>query len=514
MPFNPFSRSKNDDTPPDNKTDDILGDLPRGEKGRNQHHDFQSFGYFEEPEVLAEIGFSDHAGDNFLGIIGGQSELVPRRDGGMEYKTTGGVPVGCRDDRHRTVIAGSRSGKGRSVIIPELLTYGGSAIVVDLKGENADRTAIYRAETLKQNVHVLDPFGITHSDLEAYRATFNPLTTLTHDNKNVAEDAARIAEALIVSTNEKDAHWDTSARMFIEGVILHVTLGSFKEERRTLATVAELLSGSIHELLDDMGQTMTRAVKAAAIAMEEKTEKERDIILSTIRKNLQFITYGSMEKCLSSHSFNLSELKSKPTTIYLVLPSRYMGITKQWLRLFVNLTLAEVETNPVKPEYPVQMIIDEMPMLGKMEELERAIAFVAGYGLRITNIFQDLSQLRAIYGEERSETFIGNSGIIQIFGTVDMTTSKWVSEYLDQTTILVRNEGVPSISGSEQGISGISYSSTNQQLMTPAEVRRYFARGDHYNRQLVLIPGELPYILQRANYDQYELFDGRYTERD
>ena len=73
---------------------------------------------------------------------------------------------------------------------------------------------------------------------------------------------------------------------------------------------------------------------------------------------------------------------------------------------------------------------------------------------------------------------------------------------------------MPTLSGSESGNSGISYRQNVQPLMSASEVRRFFARSDRYNRQLVLIPGELPYIMSRANFDQHPLFAGRYTERE
>ena len=59
------------------------------------------------------------------------------------------------DDRHLVTLAGSRAGKGRSLIIPNLLSYPGSVVCIDPKGENAAVTARYRREVLGQEVVVL-----------------------------------------------------------------------------------------------------------------------------------------------------------------------------------------------------------------------------------------------------------------------------------------------------------------------------------------------------------------------
>jgi len=166
-----FGRSKqNDDIPPEKPSSDrIFNDLPRGVERRPHHENHRPHQYFETAEELAKIGFRDHSGDNFLGIIGGTTEQIEYENGFKEWKTTGGIPVGSIDDRHRTLVAGSRSGKGRSVIVPELLTYAGSMIVIDPKGENAGITANYRADELGQKVFIIDPFQVTPKHCLDYR---------------------------------------------------------------------------------------------------------------------------------------------------------------------------------------------------------------------------------------------------------------------------------------------------------------------------------------------------------
>jgi type IV secretion system protein VirD4 len=497
--------------------DKILVDLPRGEEGRLRHESFLPRVYFEAPDELARIGFQENSADIYLGVVNGSTTPRQRPDGRYEYITAQGVPVGIRDDRHMTTVAGSRSGKGRSAIIPNLLTYGGSVLVIDPKGENASITATYRAETLGQKVFVLDPFGITALTCGKYRKRFNPLSLLLRlDNLTVIEDAALLADALVVPGGGEDTHWDESAKAFLEGLILHVATSSlFKDEERTLVTVADLLAGRIKpftELLADMldNESLDHHIIASARSMQEKADKELASVLSTARKNLRFLQYDSMRDVLSGHDFDLEGLLGDRMTVYLVLPAIRMGTCSQWLRLFINLTLAATENHSGKPKIPALMILDEFAVLGRMQELERAIGQIAGLGLRIWTILQDMGQLKALY-KDRWETFLGNSGVIQCFGNVDHFTSNWISRYLDKTTITVTDVNATTIDQKHKdGISGQSEKQQVQDLMTAAEVRRYFARDDRFNRQLVLIPGRRPFILQRAAYDQHSLFAGRF----
>lgn len=157
------------------------------------------------------------------------------------------IPIGLNDDRHFITIAGSRSGKGTSAIIPNLRLYKGSVICLDPKGENAVITAERRGKGnsfckgLEQKIFVIDPFGITKGLPDDMRASFNPLSLLRPDGDSVVEDAALIAEALVVSTDDKAAHPDESARNIITGIILHL-ITKCRRRKPTLLTQRQFLT--------------------------------------------------------------------------------------------------------------------------------------------------------------------------------------------------------------------------------------------------------------------------------
>jgi type IV secretion system protein VirD4 len=186
------------------------------------------------PDVLnkrAEPGgpLSYQSGRIFLGVTADQAKF----------------PVGWQDDRHIVTIAGSRAGKGRSAIIPNLLVYPGSIVCIDPKGENARKTAHFRAAAvegagLEQEVFVLDPFDSAGID-RVLLASFNPLADLDPDHDDIIERVGIIADSLVVPTDAKDAHWDESARSLIEAIILHVISSPDHLENRDLLRVRQLL---------------------------------------------------------------------------------------------------------------------------------------------------------------------------------------------------------------------------------------------------------------------------------
>ena len=132
-------------------------------------------------------------------------------------------------------------------LIGNLLFYRGSILATDPKAELANITAARRA-ALGQKVYVLDPFNYASDEIAKYRASYNPLSVLKIDSPTIIEDAGLIADAIVIQPpNQKDPHWDESAKNFIEGVILQVATDPQYEGRRTLVTVRELIKTALME---------------------------------------------------------------------------------------------------------------------------------------------------------------------------------------------------------------------------------------------------------------------------
>lgn len=460
----------------------------------------------------------------FLGVINGdvQASATLGRN-----QVQNGQAIGFGDDTHAVTIAGNRSGKGRSSIIPTLLSYAGSALVPDLKGELATITASARVAA-GHIVAIADPFDIVRGPARQWRARFNPLSILKAGSPTLIEDAGLIADALVVQGNTQDPHWDESARALIEGVVLFVATDQLFDGQRTLAVVRDLLAGQARAggqtgmdvLAEQMRANNARdhyvrqAIIDAAEDFFDKPDEERGSVLSNTRRHLRFLSYPQIRANVSGHDFDLSDLKptngGKPATIYLCLPAMRMGTCNRWFRLFVNLALAEMEKVQIKPNPPVLFCLDEFPVLGHMQALENAAGQVAGFGVKLWIIIQDIGQLKALY-KERWQTFIGNAGLLQMFGLNDLDTLEWISKRLGTTSLIVRNKSeVSDRDATSSGRLGASWSLQTQPLMTIDELAQLFGRFDPLCRQLVIVSGFDPIVLQRVNYDSHTLFSGRF----
>lgn len=377
------------------------------------------------------------------------------------------LPLHYTGERHLLTVAPTRAGKGVSVIIPNLKTYSGSALAIDPKGENAIATYDIRAGIGK--AYVLDPWGITGKPV----ACFNPLDMLTPDSPTLIEDALLIADALVTSEEGTTAFWADEARALIMGYLLHLATCPDEAGQRHLGRLRDMLVARPSEYAE-IGMAMARspvpAVVSAAGRFITKSENERSGLLSTAQRNTHFLDSPALRANLSSSSFRFADLKGeKPVSIYIVLPVDRLSTYSRWLRLLIALGIAELSRIPGKPQKPVWFVLDEFAQLGRLQIIEDGYGLMAGLGLQLHAIVQDLSQLQRLYGAGW-QTFIANAGVIQVFGTRDLHTAEYVSKMLGTTTRMVASYSSSTTSGSSSapgGGSGTTSSSSSSTSHAP-----------------------------------------------
>lgn len=435
--------------------------------------------------------------------------------GGIILGFRNGRGIGSKDNRHILTVAGSRGGKGVSLIVPNLLLYDGSVLAVDPKGELARITA--RARRQKgQKVVVLDPFG--ESGLASGR--FNPLDELDPDSKHVKDDAAQIADALIVA-NERDPHWTDSARILIKALILY-TLTLPKEDRH-LVTVWRLLAAThpkiielarraecnsraaLFLLLRDCTGKFDDTVAGTGANFGQMAEREQASVFSTALTQLEFLDSQKMEDVLQSSDVRLSELKTGKATIYLCLPATRMGTHARWLRVIINLALIAFERTKVKLDIPALVVLDEFAVLGHMKSVEVAAGLMAGFGVKLWVVLQDMTQIKRIY-KESWETFVGNAGVTTFWSNSDKTTLDYLSDKLGQTGVLLERKSDTTMSQRLGGATGTRDELRVQKLAASHELEEMLDRETH--RILVKAAGQSPVILQRIYYYEDKPFAG------
>ncbi len=408
-----------------------------------------------------------------------------------------GWKVGVRDDRHFITIATSRSGKGRSGIIPNQLTWPGSALVIDPKGQNAAITLQARKK-LGQSVFVVDPFHeLENVGLDAgIRFRFNPMAELRLDDLDIVEQCGQLADALVKPDPHADAFWLDSAKQLIAGLIAHVlTWPGIPDAERTLITVHRLLStvgDENSQVMIDMRQNsfVGGLPMRAAAQIDTLGDRAAGSVIGTAMEQTKWLDSLAMQDCLGSSEFTLADLKKRPTTVYLVLPPAYLNEHGRFLRLFVNLSL-KVASQGGKPKHSVLFVLDEFYALGTMSELAKSAGLLAGFGVKLWPIVQNLGQLKELY-PDNWETFLGNAGLWQVFACNDETTARYMSERLGHHIAWRKMKGADG--RMEWMPQGAAF------LRTSVEFARESSRES--GSQIVFQEGGSAFVLRRSPYDK------------
>jgi type IV secretion system protein VirD4 len=398
---------------------------------------------------------------------------------------------------HVLCFAPTRSGKGVGLVIPTLLTWPGSAIVHDIKGENWTLTAGFRSGFSR--TLLFDPTNLTS-------AHYNPLLEVRRGISEV-RDVQNIADILVDPEGglEKRNHWEKTSHALLVGAILHVL---YAEPDKTLAGVAGFLSDperTIEQTLDAMMATPHLGeagphpvVASAARELLNKSDNERSGVLSTAMSYLGLYrdpVIAEVTKCSDWRIADLVEGK-QPATLYLIVPPSDISRTKPLIRLILNQIgrrLTE-ELSPKAQRHRLLMMLDEFPALGRLDFFESALAFMAGYGLKSFLIAQSLNQIERAYG--KNNAILDNCHVRVAFATNDEGTAKRVSESLGTAT---EQRSMRNYAGHRLspwlGHLMISRSETSRPLLTQGEILQL-----PDTDEIVMLSGSPPIRAKKARY--------------
>lgn len=425
-----------------------------------------------------------------------------------------GVVLGRFDDdylrhdgpEHVLCFAPTRSGKGVGLVVPTLLTWPGSAIVHDIKGENWGLSAGWRARFGR--VLLFDP---TNTNSAAY----NPLLEVRRGAAEV-RDVQNVADILVDPEGalERRNHWEKTSHSLLVGAILHVL---YAEADKTLAGVANFLSDPKRPIETTLRAMMTTAhlgearphpvVASTARELLNKSENERSGVLSTAMSFLGLYRDPVVAQVTRRCDWRIDDLVSakKPATLYLVVPPSDISRTKPLVRLVLNQIgrrLTE-ELDAKGRRHRLLLMLDEFPALGRLDFFESALAFMAGYGLKSFLIAQSLNQIEKAYGPNNA--ILDNCHVRVSFATNDERTAKRVSDALGTATEIrdARNYAGHRLSP-WLGHLMVSRQETARPLLTPGEVMQLPP-----SDELVLVSGLAPIRATKARYFE----DRRLTKR-
>jgi type IV secretion system protein VirD4 len=431
------------------------------------------------------------------GLLGPDGVVLGRLDGAY-----------LRHDgpEHVLCFAPTRSGKGVGLVVPSLLTWPGSAIVHDIKGENWQLTAGLRSRFGR--VLLFDPTN-------AESAAYNPLIEVRRGEWEV-RDVQNVADVLVdpEGSLERRNHWEKTSHSLLVGAILHVL---YAEADKTLAGVASFLSDPRRPIETTLVAMMTTphlgkqgphpVVASAARELLNKSDNERSGVLSTAMSFLGLYRDPVVAQVTRRCDWRIADLVEgeKPASLYLVVPPSDISRTKPLIRLVLN-QIGRRLTEDLKAtdrRQRVLLMLDEFPALGRLDFFESALAFMAGYKLKSFLIAQSLNQIEKAYGANNA--ILDNCHVRVSFATNDERTAKRVSDALGTATEMraMKNYAGHRLSP-WLGHLMVSRQETARPLMTPGEVMQLPP-----DDEIVMVAGVPPICGKKARYFE----DRRLAER-
>ena len=409
---------------------------------------------------------------------------------------------------HVMAFAPTRSGKGVGLVVPTLLSWPGSAVIHDIKGENWQLTAGWR--TRFSHCLLFNP-------TDARSAAYNPLLEVRCGAHEV-RDVQNIADILVDPEGalERRNHWEKTSHALLVGAILHVL---YAGADKTLRGVANCLSDpacpfelTLERMMSTphLGSEPHPVVASAAREVLNKSDNERSGVLSTAMSFLGLYRDPTVAEVTSRCDWRIADLISAdhPVSLYLVVPPSDISRTKPLIRLILNqigrrLTESLDGSDGIARKHKLLLMLDEFPALGRLDFFESALAFMAGYGLRAFLIAQSLNQIDKAYGPNHS--ILDNCHVRIAFATNDERTAKRISDALGTATELraQRNYAGHRLAP-WLGHLMVSRQETARPLLTPGEVMQLPP-----DESLVMVAGHPPIKARKLRYFQ----DRNFTRR-
>lgn len=433
------------------------------------------------------------------------------------------------DPEHVLVMAPTRSGKGVGIIIPTLLAWEHSVIVTDIKGENWGKTSGFR----KKLGHKVIKFEPTAADRST--ACFNPFDEIRLKTPKEVADVQNISNILVDPQGKGDLdHWKLSAQSLMVGAILYLkyvepqkaSLGrliSFltsppeEEPDADIRRVLEIMRTTDHvdegdttliEIygVDGFNATRHPIICQTATEMLNKADEELASVVSTVTSILAVYRDPVLARNLGHSDFTIHDLMNHetPVALYLVVPPSDLDRMNPIFRLIVEMMVRRsIEKMEFKDgrevkayKHKMLLLLDEFPALGRLDTMERALAYIAGYGLKALLIVQSLNQLNKTYTENNS--IIDNCHIRIFFTPNDIKTPELIARMLGKRTEIVRND---STNNKDFFAHSQSTTQVGRELMKPEEIGLL-----KKNEELIFIAGFPPMKVRKIFYYEDQNF--------
>ncbi|MFV1493594.1 type IV secretory system conjugative DNA transfer family protein [Phaeobacter sp. JH18-32] len=401
---------------------------------------------------------------------------------------------------HVMMVAPTRAGKGVGFVIPSLLSFAGSVVVLDVKGENFDKTSRLRALN-GDEVFRFSPFDWANST-----HCYNPLARIAACSSFAQQftEVSILADLFLDKDNKTlDTFSEAGKSIFVAACLLAIQRGT-----PTLGEVNKIVSAGDYK----NAQYNAYAEEAKEDVVRELWTNAASASSRLLTSNIQALMTAGLKQwdnpavrsATEASDFDFAQFRRKPHSLYIVVSEDHIATLAPLLRLMFADLIASLRLNEPGPDepWPVMMMIDEFQQMGAMPYLERAIHSLASYGGRVAMIAQSLAALDRIYGAEGRESLENGAGLKLYITPRDQRTVREVSAAVGSTT----REAVTRMYGRNKGILGAT--STSARLEERPLLSETEARLLDPDEVIILASPQHPIKAQRIKYYDDPMFKG------
>ncbi len=430
---------------------------------------FIAYQYFRPKKTLGDARFARESEVKKAGL---------RAKSGIILGSLRGKYLVDDGQTHVLVAAPTGSGKGVGIVIPNLLNWNGSAVVLDIKGENFELTSGFRA---KHGQHI-----IKFAPFAEYSHRFNPFDAISADPGQRFNDIQNIANILLPD-NDKDPTWSQQGRGLFTAFALYLL--DHPEFECTIGNILRFLQTSddtrdiVRAIIDAEGDNLDAAAQRTFYNLAQQEKRMSESVKVGLVGALNLWNSASVDAATSATDFDVTKLRERKTTIYVVASLADLTSLRPLLRLFFEQVFAaQLRSEPgPKDKHKVLFMLDEFESLGTMDSIVDKLPFVRSFGIRMVAIIQGLSQLDQRYTQAGRDKILQASKHQIFFASNDQQTTQYVSDTLGKKTIRT-----VSSSYGRQGRT-VSRQQHARDLMLPQEVRELPA-----NKMILITEGARP----------------------
>lgn len=376
--------------------------------------------HWQKTGELSKNGFYGKPGTGF--ILGKMSK--PKRKG--KYLVSKTFP-------HALIVAPTGRGKTTGFVIPNLLTWEGSAVVLDVKGENFEATARHRR---KQGDKI---FRFAPTDFEDRRThRYNPLLRISElkDPAQQQMELQLLASLFLHNENER------VQGLLKGGIDLFVAAGllAFERKRPTLGEIYRIAASGGSKQKEYMARGVEVKNEAAKLIFTRLASTNNDTLTSYVSllmtSGLDQWQNPAIDAATRASDFDFRNIRKEPFSVYLVVQPLMVEPMAPLIRLFFSDLLASMQDKEPGPDepWPVMIMLDEFNRLGKMPIVTKSIETLRSYRGHLAIVTQTIPALDEIYGENTRRALQGNAGVKLYLTPSDEKTVEELSKAVGKTT--------------------------------------------------------------------------------